>query len=257
MNSRKGSFMGKPSRLGAAAAAMAAALWTTSTPGSCARMGFLPQDADALRRPAGAVVLFDGRDTREWVHLRTGKPVQWLVADGALEVLPRAGDIVTIKRWRDFRLHLEFNLPNPGPDDPEHGNSGVILHNLYEVQIINSFGKERAGSGDCGAIYRQAAPKVNACRAPGEWQSLDIVFRAPRFDAAGKQLEAARVTVWMNREEIHRNYVLRGPTGSRKGLPVTPVGPIVLQDHRARVRFRNIWVIPLRDADPATAKLEG
>ncbi|MGC8667616.1 MAG: 3-keto-disaccharide hydrolase [Chthonomonadales bacterium] len=213
------------------------------------------QGADEGRRPPGALVLFDGRDAREWVHLRTGKPVQWLLEDGALVVQPRTGDIVTIRRFRDFRLHLEFQLPSPGPDDPEHGNSGVILHNLYEVQIINSFGRDRPGSGDCGAIYRQAAPEVNACKAPGEWQSLDVVFRAPRFDAAGKMLQPACVTVWLNGSEIHRDRALLGPTGSRKGLPITAVGPVVLQDHRSRVRFRNIWVVPLRRADPAGAKL--
>lgn len=193
--------------------------------------------------PHGAIVLFDGKDPSAWVQRDTGKPCEWPVMDGELVIANGTGDIRTKREFGDFQLHLEFNLPLMADAKGEaRANSGVYIHDLYEVQILDSSGKEHPTFVDCGAIYRQTAPTVNACKPPGTWQTYDITFRAPRFDAAGAATEKPRVTVVLNGKTVQDDTEIEGPTGARKGQPMTKTGPIVLQDHHAKVRFRNIWV---------------
>ncbi|MFW6437639.1 MAG: 3-keto-disaccharide hydrolase, partial [Armatimonadota bacterium] len=125
------------------------------------------------------------------------------------------------------------------------GNSGVFLQGRYEIQVLDSYGWERPGLGDCGAIYNQHAPLVNACTPPEQWQSYDIIFRAPRLDEQGEVIEYPRMTVFQNGILIQNNAVLTGPTGGQLDEKVGEPGPLMLQDHGDLVSFRNIWLVHL------------
>jgi hypothetical protein len=207
-------------------------------PGESMTLGGRPA---ATARPA--VMLFDGSDFGAW-RTRDGAPCPWPVQDDG-SVRAGGGDAVTSRSFGDFQLHLEFLCPLI--DDAEgqaRANSGVYLHGRYEVQVLDTFGREPAMNG-CGAIYSIAPPDVNAARPAGQWQTYDIVFRAPRFDADGGVAEPARVTVLHNGAVIHNNLEL--PTVTPGGLDdvVVPEGPVLLQDHGDPVRYRNIWIRPL------------
>lgn len=200
-------------------------------------------DEAAGAAPTGAEVLLGTGDASSWQH-DNGKSCQWRLVDGALEIVPGSGSIVTTRSYRDFRLHVEFRIP-PVPDGKRgqaRGNSGVYLQRRYEVQVLDSFG-EAAMKNGCGALYGRVAPDVNACRAPESWQSYDIEFRAARFDEDGSKTENARITVQHNGVLIHDQVELAGKTGAGRPEGAAP-GPILLQDHGAPVRFRNIWILP-------------
>lgn len=207
----------------------------------------LAKERICISPPGGAVVLFDGTDYSQWLG-RGDKEVQWNIVDGAMEVVPRTGSISSKQEFSDFRLHIEFKVPLMGPEykGEKRGNSGVYLQYRYEVQILDSFGKE-PGVGDCGAIYGVKPPDRNASKKAEQWQSFDVFFRAARFEGEGenlKKVENARVTVLHNGVVIHNNIEL--PEGSRGGRKETPEpGPIMLQDHRNEMQFRNIWIVPL------------
>src|SRR5437773_4509980 len=139
--------------------------------------------------PKDSIVLFDGKDTSHWVHRGDGRPCEWKVlSDGSLEVNPGKGDIDTKESYGDFKLHVEFWVPNLPPEvkGQGRGNSGVYLQQRYEIQVLDSYGL-KSDTGDCGAIYGQKAPDVNACKPPEKWQSYDITFHAAKFDATGKK----------------------------------------------------------------------
>ena len=158
------------------------------------------------------------------------------------------GDIVSKQDFTDFQLHVEFKIPfEPGSKDQGRGNSGVGLQSHYEIQVLNSYGYARPGKGDCGAVYSQFAPLVNATRPPETWQTYDITFRAPRFGEDAKVSEKARVTVVHNGITVQNNQEINGPTGIGGDRPLDKPGPIYLQDHGHAVQFRNIWVLPLPD----------
>jgi hypothetical protein len=196
--------------------------------------------------PRGAVVLFDGRDTSAWRHRDSKLPVAWRVVDGSLEVQPGAGDIMTAREFADCRLHVEFNLPLiPEAKSQARANSGVYLQGRYEIQILDSFHNETYPKGGVGAIYGQKDPDRYAIRPPGEWQSYDITFRAARFDQDGRVTQRPRMTVHHNDILIHDNVEIEDTTTAGLGGPVVARGPVLLQDHGNRVRFRNIWVLPL------------
>jgi hypothetical protein len=196
--------------------------------------------------PPGAVVLFDGRDLRGWRHRRTGEPARWTVADGAMTVVRGTGDIVSEETFTDAFIHLEFREPDmPEAKGQAKGNSGVYIQGRYEIQVLDSYGWKVPGKGDCGAIYNQFAPLVNACKPPLEWQTYDIVFRAARVDDAGRVVENARITVLQNGLVIHNNVVLQGPTGGALDQDVGRPGPLLLQDHGDPVSYRNIWLVHL------------
>jgi hypothetical protein len=219
-----------------------------------------PEDTQHVKStppPTGAVVLFDGKDLKNWVKARgkeLGKPATWkLVEGGAMEVTPKSGDIMSVQKFDgSFHLHVEFRVPYmPKATGQSRGNSGVYLQGRYEVQVLDSYGL-KSKDNDCGGIYQVAAPLVNVCKAPTVWQSYDIDFTAPKC-RDGKISEPGRITVLHNGVKIHDNRALvrKGKDGKEEfvtnttsglgGDPCTP-GPIMLQDHGNPVQFRNIWL---------------
>jgi len=205
------------------------------------------QSSKPQKPPKGAIILFDGKDTSAWVHRGTGEPCAWPVIDGAMEINIQKPDLLTKQEFGDFRLHLEFNIP-PMPDKrgQGRGNGGVYLQGRYEIQILDSYQNETYPTGACGAIYGQKAPDSNAAKPPGKWQTYDITFYAARFDANGKQIARPRVTVLWNDVKVHDNVEITldiGVAGLERNR--SAIGPILLQNHGCKVKFRNIWVLPL------------
>jgi hypothetical protein len=198
-----------------------------------AALSFLVQE----KPPGGAVVLDASQFTQE-----DGKPCAWPVADGVLEV--GKGNIITKEKYQDFQLHVEFNIPEPpeGAKDQARSNSGVYIQRRYEVQILESYGQEPPAFNGCGSIYRQKAPDKNAAKKAGEWQTYDITFRGARFQD-GKKTEGARITVVWNGVKVHDDYEIKDKTGAGKPEGAEP-GSILLQDHGAKVKFRNLWILP-------------
>ena len=195
----------------------------------------------SLAPPRDAVVLFDGDDTSAWRH-EDGSDLSWRIDQGELVVEPGTGDAFSRATFEDFTLHLEFMYPQTDPGSASDGNSGIYIFGTYEVQILNSYGQPVRDNG-CGALYRFRAPNVNVAYRPGQWQRYDIEFVARRWDENGNKLAPARITVRHNGVLVHKDVRLTRPTGA--GLAERPGGgPIVLQDHGNRVRFRNIWVVP-------------
>lgn len=198
---------------------------------------------DNGKPPKDAIQLFDGKDTSHWTQ-GPSKPITWKVADGTLEVVPKTGSMVTKDKYGDFRLHLEFCLASmPDRKGQQRSNSGVHLHGLYEIQILDSVDNPTYKAGGCGSLYRQKDPDKNVCKAPGEWQTYDLTFRAPRFDEAGKVTEKPRLTLLWNGVKVHDNVEILGATHANSKEPMIPTGPISLQDHSCPVRFRNIWIV--------------
>ena len=192
--------------------------------------------------PSDAVVLFDGTDLASW----TGRDdrAQWKIVDGYMEV-NRTGDIQTKESFGDCQLHLEWATPAKVVGTSQgRGNSGVFFLGRYEVQVLDSFKNRSYADGQAAAIYGQRPPLVNVCRGPGEWQTYDIVFRAPRFEDK-TLLAPATATVFHNGVLVHDKVEFLGPTRHRT-LPVyrphDATGPIRLQDHGNPVRYRNIWL---------------
>lgn len=195
--------------------------------------------------PESAVVLFNGSDLSNWTTRDGGEP-GWEVEDGVMAVVPRTGDIMTTERFTDHLLHLEFMTPDmPEATGQAKGNSGVFLQGRYEIQVLDSYGIEVPGMGDCGAIYNQFAPLVNACKPPLAWQTYDVIFRAPRLNDDGEIVENTRLTVLQNGLVILNNVILAGTTGANIDSSVAEPGPLLLQDHGNLVKFRNIWAVPL------------
>ena len=198
-----------------------------------------------MKPPANAKVLFNGKDLNNW-HTREGKPAGWEVSDGVMTVVKGTGDVVTDEKFTDFRLHVEWMEPDmPDATGQAKGNSGVYLQGRYEIQVLDSYGIEVPGRGDCGGVYDQFAPLVNACKPALEWQSYDIIFRAARFDDSGELESNARVTVLQNGVVIQNNVEVKGPTGGAMDEELDEPGPLLLQDHGNPVKYRNVWLVPL------------
>jgi hypothetical protein len=195
--------------------------------------------------PSDAIVLFDGRDLSGWTTSK-GAPATWAVRDGYMEVVKGAGSIRTKREFGDCQLHVEWASPAAGVGaGQDRGNSGVFLMDMYEVQVLDSYGSKTYADGMAAAIYGQYPPLVNASRKPGEWQTYDIVFRAPRFDAAGGVVSPAYLTVFHNGALVQDHEPLTGQTAHKARPPYKAHAdrlPISLQDHSHPVRFRNIWV---------------
>ncbi|TAH35405.1 MAG: DUF1080 domain-containing protein [Planctomycetota bacterium] len=193
--------------------------------------------------PSDAVVLFDGKNLSAW-QAQDGEEAGWKLVDGAMEV-NGTGSIQTRDEFGDCQLHVEWAAPaQPAGQSQDRGNSGVFLMGRYEIQVLDSFQNRTYADGQAAALYGQKPPDVNACRPPGQWQSYDIVFRAPRFEGE-KLLSPARVTVLHNGVLVHDGVEILGSTAHRslaRYSPHPPKGPIGLQDHGNPVRYRNIWV---------------
>jgi hypothetical protein len=194
--------------------------------------------------PSDAIVLFDGKDLSPWVG---GE--KWIIKDGY--AICRGNDIRTKQAFGDCQLHLEWAAPAEVKGSGQgRGNSGVFLMDQYEVQILDSYNNDTYFDGQAGAMYKQRPPLVNACRKPGEWQTYDIIFMAPRFDAAGKLLQPAYITVLHNGVLVQNHFELLGETDYRR-LPNYSRHeaklPLRLQHHGHPVRFRNIWIRELED----------
>ena len=199
--------------------------------------------------PSDAIVLFDGKDLSKWRNANEGREAKWLVRDGYVQVVAGSGDIATRQEFGDCQLHIEWATPSEVKGEgQERGNSGVFLMERYEVQILDSYDNRTYYHGQAGAIYNQYAPLVNASRKPGEWQSYDIVFKAPRFDEQGKVTERGRITVLHNGVLIQNNVEIYGNTWHDRAALYIAHGPkasLRLQDHGNPMRFRNVWIRPL------------
>jgi hypothetical protein len=195
--------------------------------------------------PSDSVVLFDGTDLSQWAD-STAQPARWKVENGYMEVVKKAGSIYTKQKFGDCQLHIEWAAPlPPAGDGQEPGNSGVFLMEKYEVQVLDCYKNTTYADGMTAAIYGQHPPMVNACRPPGEWQTYDIIFHRPHWDAQGNLTSSARMTVFHNGVLVHHNAELTGPTAHKKQPPYErhPAKlSIMLQDHGHPVRFRNIWI---------------
>lgn len=201
--------------------------------------------------PSDAIVLFDGRDLANWVG-KDGGAAEWKVENGCMEVVPGKGDIRPKAEFGDCQLHLEWSAPTVVKGESQgRGNSGVFMMGLYEIQVLDCYQNLTYADGTTGALYGQSPPLVNACRAPGLWQTYDLIWIAPRF-AGDRLLSPAYVTLFFNGVLLHLMKDVQGTTQHRKTTEYkahAPVGPLKLQDHRDLVRFRNIWYRPLTAYD--------
>ncbi len=201
--------------------------------------------APADAPPSDAIVLFDGSSTDAW---ETVKPdsTGWKIEDGALVVVPKQGTLRTKQSFGDAQVHIEWRSPTDDDGKGQgRGNSGVFFMGLYELQVLDSHDNPTYVNGQAGSIYKQHPPLVNATRPPGEWQTYDIVFVAPRFSADGKLVTPARMTAFHNGVLVQHDAVLKGSTvwrGAPKYTAHAEKLPLELQDHGDLVSFRNIWV---------------
>ena len=207
--------------------------------------------------PSDAIVLFDGKDLANWVQrARGGKTLEpsWKVENGYMEVVPGTGSLMTKEAFGDVQLHVEWATPATTKGASQaRGNSGVMLMALYEIQVLDSYENISYADGQAGAIYGQFPPLVNASREPGDWQSYDIVFEAPRFEE-GELRRPAYATVFHNGVLLHHRRELMGPMRHRRAseyAPHEPELPLLLQGHGNPVRYRNIWIrrLDLDDGD--------
>jgi hypothetical protein len=203
--------------------------------------------AGLQKPPSDAVVLFDGHSLSAWQSAdSSGHPARWKVTDGYMEVVAGTGNIATTRGFGDVQLHIEWMTPTPPHGEgQERGNSGVFLMGIYEVQVLDSYRNTTYPDGQAGALYGQYPPLVNASRPPGEWQTYDIVFHRPRFDASGNVRHPARMTIIYNGVLVQDDVALTGPTAHKARPPYARHAdrlPLILQDHGDPVRFRNVWL---------------
>ncbi len=196
--------------------------------------------------PSDAIVLFDGTDLSQWESVRNGGEAPWSVdGDGAMTVVPGTGDIRTRQSFCDVQLHLEWRTPAEIRGEGQgRGNSGVFFQERYEVQVLDSYENKTHPNGQAASIYKQSIPLVNASRAPGEWQTYDIIYTAPRFGETGGLVEQGTVTVLHNGVLVQNHFRIQGTTEWIGPPQVEPHGcaPLRLQDHGDLVSFRNIWI---------------
>jgi hypothetical protein len=212
--------------------------------------------ATNIEPPSDAIILFDGKDiNKEWEEAawRPGgtpnvKPaVTWVIKDGAMESVQGSGSVRTKRLFEDFQLHIEWKTPSMITGEGQgRGNSGIIIQGIYELQILDSYNNRTYRNGQAGSVYMQYAPLVNVSRKPGEWQTFDIFYTAPRFKDSSTYFTPPRITVVHNGVLIQNNVSIQGPTVS-PGIPQYTImehgpGPISLQQHGNPVAFRNIWI---------------
>lgn len=207
--------------------------------------------------PSDAIILFDGANEDAWVSAQDHTPAQWIVHDGIFTVNKKGGNIETKQRFEDYQLHLEFRIPADITGSGQaRGNSGLFLASTgpgddgYELQILDSYKNTTYVNGQAASIYKQSPPLVNPARKPGEWQTYDVVWTAPRFNPDGSLRSPAYVTAFFNGVLVQNHFQLTGQT-LYIGKPFYKAydrAPIKLQAHgdaSQPVSFRNIWVRPL------------
>jgi hypothetical protein len=189
------------------------------------------QPGEGNSAPSDAIALFNGTDLKEWRGEGNSGP-KWQIKEGDMIVVKDVGSLWTKRNFNDFQLHLEWSTPSEIVGEGQgRGNSGVLLQDRYEVQVLDSYNNRTYANGQAGSIYKQHSPLVNATRKPGDWNIYDIIYTAPRFKENGSLFSAARVTVIHNGVVIQNNvYKAHGPA------------PIQLQNHGNPVRYRNIWI---------------
>lgn len=194
--------------------------------------------------PSDAIVLFDGKDLSKW-NKTDGSDAKWDVKDGAFTVVKGTGEIRSRQEFGDVQLHIEWCTPAHVEGEGQgRGNSGIYLQGRYELQVLDSYENQTYSNGQAGSIYKQHIPLVNACRKPGEWQTFDVIFTAPRFNENGRVVTPAYITVLQNGIVIQNNVQIAGTT-QNQGLPVYQAhgkASLVLQDHGNPVSYRNIWI---------------
>jgi Domain of Unknown Function (DUF1080) len=200
----------------------------------------------AQKAPSDAIVLFDGSQLNEFIATKDSSAAQWVInKDSTMTVKPGAGDIQTKREFGDCQLHIEFRAPVVVKGEGQgRGNSGIFLQNRYEVQVLDCYNNSTYPNGQTGSIYKQTIPLVNACRKPGEWQTYDILYTAPRFNSDGVRIAPGYVTVLHNGVLIQHHTEIKGTT-EYIGLPQNKAhgkGPLKLQDHGDLVSYRNIWI---------------
>lgn len=198
--------------------------------------------------PSDAIILFDGKNLDQWVSQKDpSKPAPWQIVDNDhMEVVPGSGGIQTKMKFSDCQLHLEFSAPDVVESQGQgRGNSGVFFQNRYELQILDSYNNRTYRNGQAGSVYKDHAPLVNVMKGPLEWNTYDVIYRAPRFKADGSLDSPATITVLHNGVLIQNNVTINGLTlyiglhhyGEAHGDDV-----ISLQDHGNKTQFRNIWI---------------
>ena len=212
------------------------------TPGPAPAPAPVPSDAKVLVGP--------GADLSAW-QMTDKSAATWPMKDGVLQ--SGKGMIETKDQFSDFQLHVEFATPTEVKGNSQgRGNSGVFLVGVFEIQVLDSYQNQTYPDGQASAMYGQFPPLVNASRGPGQWQTYDIVFTAPRFNPSGAVDKPAVVTVFHNGVVVHNGTAFWGPTQHKmigKYEPSQATGPIRLQDHGNPVSFRNIWIRPLKNYD--------
>jgi hypothetical protein len=204
--------------------------------------------------PSDAIVLFDGKNLDQWVAVKDKSPAGWTVADGVVTVNKKAGNIETKRSFTNYQLHLEYRIPaNITGDGQGRGNSGLFLASTggadggYELQILDSYNNKTYVNGQAASIYKQYIPLVNASGKPGEWQTYEVIWTAPTFNADGTVKTPAYVTAFHNGALVQNHVTLKGET-LYIGQPVYKAhgaAPIKLQSHgdpSQPISFRNIWV---------------
>jgi hypothetical protein len=211
----------------------------------------VPPMTTSAPAPSDAVVLLGAADDLSAWQMTDGSAATWMMKGGVLQT--GKGMLRTKQHFTDVQVHVEFATPSEVKGDSQgRGNSGVFLLGHFEIQVLDSYRNITYPDGQAAAMYGQYPPLVNAARPPGEWQSYDIIFTGPRFDASGALEKPAIVTVLHNAVVVHHATPFWGPTRHRSVLPYTPEmarGPLALQDHGNPVRYRNIWVRELKSYD--------
>ena len=207
------------------------------------------KDEASKPSPRGAIVLFDGKDLSGWVQAGSKKPAEWKLEDNYMEVT--RGNIMTKEKFGpDFQLHVEFWLPLMADKKGQgRANSGVFLQGRYEIQVLDSYNNDTYANGSVGALYGIIAPdkeaQQKAVKPPEQWNSYDITFRSPRVDDKGKATEKGRITVVLNGVTLIDDGKFDHATGGAIDSKLGEPGPLMLQDHGNKVRYRNIWLQPL------------